>query len=164
MRAVLGFIPRIGVGQDAHGFSNEGSLVIGGLTLCEFPKLRANSDGDIILHALFNAISSAIGNGSLGQTADKMCMDGIFDSKKYLNVTLDGMRKSGYSIGNVSISLVCEKPKIDPIVKDLKKSLSKILDVSAANIGITATTEEGFLANSNASCGGVACTCNVTLV
>ena len=160
MRAVLNLGSRVGVGQDSHEFSNDGDLVIGGLTFLDYPKLKANSDGDVILHALFNALSSAIGGRSISHTADSMCENGIMDSHKYLDIVLERVSAHGYSIGNVSISLICDHPKIDSIEADLKSHISQILDISVDCIGITATTGEG----GNSYKKGIQCTCMVTLI
>lgn len=159
MRAVLGFGGLVGVGQDSHEFSPQGFLTLGGIVLKDFPKLKANSDGDVILHALFNAVSSALGYSSIGQTADKMCNDGTKNSVKYLDVILKEMQNRGYEIGNISISLTCKKPKVDKIERILKKSLGEILNIKTTLIGITATSGEG-LYNENS----IACTCVVSLV
>lgn len=159
MRAVLGLGSIVGVGQDSHEFSDTGVLTLGGIVLKDFPKLKANSDGDVILHALFNAVSSALGKGSIGQTADKMCAEGVKNSAKYLDVILGEMQNCGYEIGNISISLTCKKPKVDKIEKSLKKRLGEILNIKTTLIGITATSGEG-LYNENT----IACTCNVTLI
>ncbi|MBT6068435.1 2-C-methyl-D-erythritol 2,4-cyclodiphosphate synthase [Candidatus Peregrinibacteria bacterium] len=163
MRAVLNLNSLVGIGQDSHEHPTEGGqerLVLGGLKLKNFSKLKANSDGDVILHALFNAISSALSGGSLGGTADKMCRNGMTDSKEYLNVILEKMGVAGYEIGNLSVTLICEKPKIDPLTENLKKSLSEILKIDTNKIGITATTGEGTENFGK----GIMCTCFVTLV
>lgn len=159
MRAVLGLGNAVGVGQDSHEFSDTGFLTLGGTTLKDFPKLKAASDGDVILHAIFNAVSSTLGEGSIGQTADKMHAKGVKDSRKYLDVTLREMQNRGYEIGNISISLTCKKPKVDKIEKSLKKRLGEILNIKTTLIGITATSGEG-LYNENS----IACTCMVSLV
>lgn len=159
MRAVLGLGNAVGVGQDSHEFSDTGFLTLGGIVLRNFPKLKANSDGDVVLHAVFNAVSSALGHGSIGQTADKMCAEGVKNSVKYLDVILEEMQSRGYSIGNIGISLTCKKPKVDKIERVLKKSLGEILDIKTTLIGITATSGEG-LYNENS----IACTCMVSLV
>ncbi|MDP4008505.1 MAG: bifunctional 2-C-methyl-D-erythritol 4-phosphate cytidylyltransferase IspD/2-C-methyl-D-erythritol 2,4-cyclodiphosphate synthase IspF [Candidatus Peregrinibacteria bacterium] len=156
---------RVGVGQDSHEFAEDGILTLGGLQFSDFPKLSANSDGDIILHALFNAISSALGESSLGQTADKMCENGIKDSREYLKVILEKMQSAGYSIGNLSIALICKKPKIDAIENDLKKSIIEILKPyykknPNITIGLTATSGEGI----DLFGKGIQCTCFVNLI
>ena len=81
---------RIGFGQDSHPFSGDKNkkLILGGCIIPNETGLEADSDGDVILHALFNAISSAIGDRSLDYYAGPMCKKGITDSKEYLKVIL----------------------------------------------------------------------------
>jgi len=79
---------KVGIGHDSHKFSNKKGLTLGTLFFKNENKLEANSDGDVILHALFNALSTTIGSKSLGFYADDMCKKGITDSKKYLEIIL----------------------------------------------------------------------------
>lgn len=142
MKMILGDF-RVGVGEDSHEFSDKGVLVLGGRKFKNYPKLRANSDGDVILHAFYNAISSAISEGSLGKVADKMCRFGIKDSRKYLEAVLKKMAKKGFKINNISLSIEANKPKFDPVASLLKERLSRILNIEVNKIGITATSGEG---------------------
>lgn len=137
---------RAGLGQDSHMFCKDRKgLTLAGITLNDEPALEANSDGDVVLHALFNALSQAIGDKSLGFYADPMCEKGIKDSRKYLDIVLKKMAKLNMSIGNVGIMLECKKPKIDPLVPAMKKSLSAILGgLEPRLIGITATSGENL--------------------
>lgn len=141
---------RVGIGQDSHEFERTERMKSKGLTLAGInfpnePKLKANSDGDVILHAIFNAISQAFGGESLGFYADDMCeKKGITDSKKYLEVMLKKMEKENFEIGNVGLMIECKTPKIDPIAKRLKESLSKILTLDPKQIGITSTSGENL--------------------
>jgi 2-C-methyl-D-erythritol 4-phosphate cytidylyltransferase / 2-C-methyl-D-erythritol 2,4-cyclodiphosphate synthase len=148
LRDILGETPedfRVGIGQDSHEFSTtEKGLTIGGLLLPDQAKLEANSDGDVILHAIFNGISQAIGDKSLGFYADPMCQAGIKDSKKYLEPLLKKVKKMGFKVNSLGLMLECKIPKIDPIEAKLKASLSKIIDLPKPKIGITATTGENL--------------------
>lgn len=143
---ILGELPkdvRIGIGQDSHFFEEEKrGLVLGGLSLKDDLKLKANSDGDVILHALFNAFSQSIGDMSLGFYADEACEKGVKDSKKYLEVILKKIKKEKLKINSVGVMIECARPKIDPLVSKLKKSLSTILSLPVQRIGITATSGE----------------------
>jgi len=121
-------------------------LTLGGVFLKDEPRLKANSDGDVILHAIFNAISQAIGDQSLGFYADPLCEKGVKDSKKYLEIVLKKVEKLGLEIGNIGIMLECKIPKIDPLTKKLKTSLASILKIDAKKIGITSTSGENLTA------------------
>jgi 2-C-methyl-D-erythritol 2,4-cyclodiphosphate synthase len=135
---------RVGIGQDSHRFSKDKSkkLFLGGLRIDSETGFDSNSDGDVILHALCNALESAIGNNSFSVYADEMCQRGITDSKEYLKVTLSSITKKGYSINNISVSLECKKPKILPLVSKIKNELAKSTKISEDAIGIVATSGE----------------------
>ena len=153
---------RSGVGEDSHRFDQSGVMMIGGVTIENLPKLHANSDGDVILHALFNAISSALGEESLGKTADPMVEQGIIDSSKFLEVILKEMADRNFRLSNVSISLECAVPKIDPLVPHLKDALARLLKINPQQIGITASSGEELTSFGRGE--GIRCSCIVTLV
>ncbi|MEK7673156.1 MAG: 2-C-methyl-D-erythritol 2,4-cyclodiphosphate synthase [Patescibacteria group bacterium] len=146
LKAILGDLPedfRVGIGQDSHMFeTEEKGLTLGGIKIPDENKLKANSDGDVILHAIFNALSQAIGEMSLGFYADEEFANGITDSKKYLEIVLKKIKKQDFKINSLGLMLECKHPKIDPLVPKLKKSLSAILNLEPKKIGITATTGE----------------------
>ncbi|MBU1992141.1 2-C-methyl-D-erythritol 2,4-cyclodiphosphate synthase, partial [Patescibacteria group bacterium] len=127
-----------GLGEDTHGFSKEKGLMLGGAKFPKEYKTTANSDGDVILHSLTNAIKSALGLKSLGATADKMFKAGIRDSKKYLKEVLKNLKKKELKITSISISVETNSPKIDPISGKIKQSLRKL--TGCKNVGLTALT------------------------
>ncbi|MDP3975396.1 MAG: 2-C-methyl-D-erythritol 2,4-cyclodiphosphate synthase [bacterium] len=151
----------VGIGEDSHAFGKDGELVLGAVRVKKHPKLQANSDGDVILHALVNAIGSALGGASISQTADEMCEAGVTDSKEYLRVVLRNMFESGRELSNVAVSLECKRPKIDPLVDDMKKQLSQLLRVHPSRIGITATSGEELSSFGRGE--GIHCSCVVSL-
>ncbi len=132
---------RIGFGQDSHNFSlnKNKKLVLGGYKLNEI-GLEADSDGDVVLHALFNAISQAIGDRSLDYYAGKMYKKGITDSKKYLKIILNKLNEKNLKINNVGIMVEASKPKLENYTDKIKDSLYKILKIEKENIGITYTS------------------------
>jgi 2-C-methyl-D-erythritol 4-phosphate cytidylyltransferase / 2-C-methyl-D-erythritol 2,4-cyclodiphosphate synthase len=154
---------KMGIGQDHHRFALKGKkpLVIGGYVIPNEVGLEANSDGDIVLHALFNAISSALGGRSLSITADSMCKNGITDSSKYLEPLLKEMRMKGFSVGNVSVSIEAKKPKLEPHHDKIKASVCSILGVSLDTVGLTFTSGEGLTGMGRGE--GMACMCIATL-
>ena len=134
---------RIGFGHDSHKFSDKNKkLVLGGYTIPNEIGLEANSDGDVVLHALFNAISSSIGGKSLGYYAGPMCKKGITDSKEYLKVILEKLNAKNMKINNVSISIEAKKPRLEEYTDEIKKSLSKTLNLEKDKIGISCTSGE----------------------
>jgi len=143
MRAITEGSPvSVGIGEDSHKFSNSGCLILGGIKIKNLPKLEAQSDGDIIIHALCNALSSAVSGGSLGTFATKMCKSGIKNSAKYLEKIMEEIYKRKLSIEHLAISIEAQKPAIDPLSGEIKRSLAKLLQINEENIGITATSGE----------------------
>jgi len=95
-----------------------------------------------LLHALTNAISSITGVNILGTKADELCQQGVTDSSEYLKLTL--LNLHNWDIQHVAISIECLMPKISPKINEMKANLAKLLNISTADIGITATTGEGL--------------------
>lgn len=138
---------KIGLGQDSHRFEKGKPLVLGGVGINYHSGLKANSDGDVVLHALCNALASAVGKGSISTYADKMCKEeGITDSKEYVKVALGFVQGAGYKVGNVSIAIEGKEPKLEKHVSEMKKVIASLLDVDVAEVGITATTGEELTA------------------
>lgn len=136
---------KTGLGLDSHRFVEGDSdklLVLGGLVFDDAPGLDGNSDADVILHALTDAISGVTGKTVIGAVADRMCREGIRDSKEYLKVALAEL--GDWQISHVSIALECLRPKIDPKVAALRESIAGLLGVGADDVCITATTGEGL--------------------
>ncbi|MFC1769066.1 2-C-methyl-D-erythritol 4-phosphate cytidylyltransferase [Nanoarchaeota archaeon] len=136
---------RIGFGQDSHKFTDETKdLILGGVKFEDHKGLKANSDGDVIIHSLCNAISQAIGGKSLGSFADEMAAAGILDSREYLKKAIEMLKSNNYSINNIGLMIECKTPKIDPKSEDIKSSIAKICNIPNQVIGLTATTGESL--------------------
>lgn len=134
---------RMGIGMDSHKFTKgKKPLIIGGIKISDKDGFDANSDGDVVLHALFNALSTAIGMKSLGFYADKMFKEGVTDSKQYLSFIIGKINEKNLKIQNIAIMLEGKRPKIDGHIDKIKSSLSKLLKVKEENIGIAATSGE----------------------
>ena len=136
---------KTGLGIDSHRFvegASDKALVLGGLEFEDAPALDGNSDADVILHALTDAISSVTGHTVIGAQADSMCADGVTDSREYLKVALSDL--GSWKLSHVSIALECQRPKIDPKVAALRNSIALLLGVDFCDISITATSGEGL--------------------
>lgn len=136
---------KTGLGLDSHRFvegESDKPFVLGGLVFDDAPALDGNSDADVILHALSDAISGITGKTVIGKVADEMCREGITDSKEYLKVALGDL--GDWQISHVSIVLECLRPKIDPKVPALRESVAGLLSVPTDDVCITATTGEGL--------------------
>lgn len=135
---------KTGIGQDSHAFESESgkALILAGVTF-EYDKgLKGNSDADVVLHSLTNAISSITGRNILGKIADELCQQGITDSRKYLQCALDDL--NDWQIENIAIALECLGPKISPQNEKMKSNIAELCNISANDVGITATTGEGL--------------------
>lgn len=134
---------KTGLGLDSHRFvegETDKPFVLGGVVFDDAPALSGNSDADVILHALTDAISGVTGVTVIGAVADKMCRAGVTDSKAYLAVALESL--GGWQLSHVSIALECLRPKIDPKVPFLRESIAGLLGLDVADVCITATTGE----------------------
>lgn len=135
---------RVGIGQDSHRFDFEDrtkKLVLGGVVFEAEPPLKGNSDADVVLHSITNAISGVTCKNILGEIADKMCLEmGITDSSLYLKEALKYLKDS--RITHISISIECKRPKITPKILQMRKNIAELLDIPTSSVGITATTGE----------------------
>lgn len=136
----------VGIGQDSHRFDFEDSekkLILGGVIFEGSPPLEGNSDADVILHSITNAISGVTCVNILGPVSDDICLNkGIKDSSVYLREALKYLNEK--RIVHLSISIECLKPKITPKIPELRKSISELLSIPENSVGITATTGEGL--------------------
>lgn len=137
------------IGQDSHRFTEdvydptENGIMLGGYKVPHDRQFLANSDGDVILHAITNAISGYTGVNILGGAADKICLEqGIKDSRVYLAEALKYMGDA--SVAHVSITVECLRPKLKEHVPAIKESVASLLGISASHVGLTATTGEGL--------------------
>ena len=136
---------KTGIGLDSHQFvegESDRVLVLGGLVFEDAPALSGNSDADVILHAVPDAVSGVTGHTVIGAVADAMCKEGITDSKEYLKLALVDL--GNWRISHLSVALECLRPKIDPKVLALRASLAGLLGINDSDVCITATTGEGL--------------------
>ncbi len=156
---------KTGLGQDSHAFETAGKkpLILGAVHFdysLDCPHgLRGNSDSDVILHALTNAISSVTGNNILGKTADQLCANGERDSRAYLALALQDL--GDWKIEHIAISVECLVPKITPKMAQIKANIARLTHTNISDIGITATTGEGLTAAGRGE--GIAVLCIITL-
>lgn len=153
---------RTGIGQDSHRFLPEDSLkpcVIGGLIFEDVPGLKANSDGDVVFHAICNAISSVTGEIILGTVADRLLeLNGITDSGEYLKEAVKTLGKQ--QITHVALTLEGFRPKFLDHIPALRKNIADKMGLEVSQVGITATTGEGL---TDFGCGdGIQCFCVIT--
>lgn len=144
---------RVGLGQDSHpvkkikkGEKNNNPLILGGVLISQEIKTIAESDGDILIHALCNALNTAVGLGSLSSYATPLCHQGIRDSKEYLKKAMSIIKERGYRLGNVSIMVETSVIRLEEWREKISRSLAKILEVKNEDIGIAFTSGEKLTA------------------
>lgn len=153
---------RTGIGQDSHRFLPPDSAkpcVIAGLIFDDVPGFMANSDGDVVYHAICNAISSLTGELILGGIADELCLKaGITDSEVYLKEAVKTLKTQ--KISHISISIEGKKPKFKDRLLDMRKNIARVMELDVTQVGITATSGEGL---TDFGCGdGIQCFAIVT--
>ena len=134
---------RIGHGFDAHKFSTEGNLILGGITLEDANKLEAHSDGDVLLHAVCDAILGAAAMGDIGKHfPDTDAKWAGADSRDLLRKVMDKVQSNGYSVGNIDVTVIAQIPRLAPHIEAMKANLAEDTSSSLQQINIKATTTE----------------------
>jgi 2-C-methyl-D-erythritol 2,4-cyclodiphosphate synthase len=136
---------RVGIGVDAHAFSEGAALVLGGLELPGEPGLAGHSDGDVVSHALVDAILGAAGLGDIGGffPSDEAEWEGA-SSLLFLERAMAAAREAGYELVNADCVLVGERPRIAPVRGEMEARLAAALGVEAGRITVRATTTDGL--------------------
>src|SRR5580658_5249709 len=150
-------IPRIGFGWDSHEFKPGIPLKIGGVVLPHHSGLAGHSDGDVLLHALTDALLGAVAAGDIGTyfpPNDDRWKNA--DSAIFLATALEELGHAGYQIANVDITLVLTKPKIVPVAAEMRSRVADLLDVDIDQVSIKAKTPEGMNLDHVAQCHAVA--------
>jgi len=148
---------RIGFGYDSHAFKPGVPLRIGGLALDHPEGLAGHSDGDVLLHALTDALLGAVAAGDIGSffpPGDPRWKNA--DSAIFLNLALEELQNAGYQLVNVDITLILAAPKIGPIAGEMRARVADLLDASIDQVSIKAKTPEGLNLDHVAQCHAVA--------
>lgn len=135
---------KVAIGQDSHRFDFESKtrkLILGGIIFEDSTPLAGNSNADVVLHSITNAVSGITCKNILGKIADDMCKSGITDSEEYLKEALKYLNEK---IVHLSISIECKTPKISPKIEEMRNNIARILNITPSQVGITATTGEGL--------------------
>ena len=136
---------RIGYGWDSHEFKSGIPLKIGGVTLPHDKGLGGHSDGDVLLHAITDALLGAIAGpdiGSLFPPSDPQWKNA--DSAVFLREALQRVKTAGYEIVNLDSTLILSTPKIGPHADAIRKRVAELCGISADCVGIKAKTPEGM--------------------
>ncbi len=135
--------PRIGQGYDVHRLVDGRPLVLGGVTVPYEKGLLGHSDADVILHALMDALLGAAALGDIGQhfPDNDMRYKGA-DSRLLLRQVVQLLTDQGFTIGNVDVTLVAQRPKIAPFIPCIRENIAADLQTGLDAVNVKATTEE----------------------
>jgi len=136
---------RIGHGFDAHRFGVGDAVVMGGATIPHSQGLIAHSDGDVLVHALCDALLGALGLGDIGRhfPDDDAALRGI-DSRVLLRRVMEQLKKEQHKVVNVDATVIAQSPKLTPHIDTMCTNLAADLDIDSSRINIKATTTEGM--------------------
>jgi len=134
---------RIGQGVDVHAFQDGGTLVLGGVTIPYDRSLEAHSDGDVLLHALCDALLGAAGLGDIGRhfPPQDAAWENI-DSRILLRKTCEQLEAENYKVVNADITVVAQAPKLSAYTDAMCKNISDDLHINTAQVNVKATTTE----------------------
>jgi 2-C-methyl-D-erythritol 2,4-cyclodiphosphate synthase len=142
---------KIGSGFDVHAFGPGDSIMLGGVRVPHTAGVVAHSDGDVVLHAVCDALLGAAGLGDIGQHfSDKDPRWKGADSSKFVTTVLGMLTVRKLRVGNVDVTLIAEAPKVGPVRDAIRRRLAELLAVAPEQVNIKATTTErlGFLGRS----------------
>lgn len=134
---------RIGVGYDVHAFGPGDHVVLGGVRMAHSHGIVAHSDGDVLLHALCDALLGALALGDIGQhfpPGDPRWRGA--DSRELLRHCLSLVAGRGWRVGNVDSVIVCERPRIGPHVLAMRACIAADLQMGLDDVSVKATTSE----------------------
>lgn len=154
---------RVGHGFDVHKFGGEGPLILAGVPIAYPTGLLAHSDGDVVLHALTDALLGALALGDIGQLfpdSDE-AYKGI-NSRLLLKKAYQRIIDKGYKLGNLDITIIAEAPKMMPHIAQMRVNIADDLQVHFEQVSVKATTTEklGFTGRKE----GIACEAVVLLL
>jgi 2-C-methyl-D-erythritol 2,4-cyclodiphosphate synthase len=148
---------RIGFGWDSHAFKAGVPLRIGGMTIPHPEGLAGHSDGDVLLHAITDALLGSIAAGDIGTffpPGDPRWKDA--DSAIFIRLALEELKNAGFQIVNIDCTLVLIAPKISPIAGDMRSRVAELLDIDIDQVSIKAKTPEGLGLDHVVQCHAIA--------
>lgn len=135
----------VGIGYDTHRLVPKRDLVLGGINIPYKLGLLGHSDADVLTHAIMDAILNACGEKDIGVLfPDTDAKYKGIESIKLLDYVCKLINSKGYRIKNISAVIICEQPKMAPIIADMRHNLAKIMEIDYDSINISATTTEGL--------------------
>ena len=134
---------RIGTGYDVHAFCEGDHLVLGGIKIPFNKAFAAHSDGDVLIHAIVDALLGALALGDIGQHFPpnndqwKDC-----DSSEFLKHVMGLIKQEGYQVNNIDSTIICEQPKMQPYILAIRENLANIMNLELNQVSVKATTTE----------------------
>ena len=136
---------RIGHGFDAHRFADGVPLVLGGVQVPHDRGLAAHSDGDVVIHALCDALLGAAALGDIGKHfPDSSDEFENIDSRILLRTVVERLTESGHAVVNADVTIVAQAPKLAPHIDEMRGNLAADLGVDQGRVSVKATTTEGM--------------------
>ena len=137
---------RVGHGYDVHRLVDGGShLMLGGVRIPHHQYLKAHSDGDVLIHAVIDALLGAAALGDIGQwfpDSDQRYAD--INSRRLLAIVGNALQERQVMINNLDVTVVAQSPKLQPYITQMKANLAEDLQLSVTQVNIKATTTEGL--------------------
>jgi 2-C-methyl-D-erythritol 2,4-cyclodiphosphate synthase len=147
---------RIGFGWDSHAFKAGVPLRIGGMTLDHPEGLAGHSDGDVLLHAITDALLGAVAAGDIGSffpPGDPRWKDA--NSAIFVNLAIEELHNAGFRIVNVDTTLVLAAPKMGPVAGEMRSCVADLLGIEMEQVSIKAKTPEGLGLDHVAQCHAI---------
>lgn len=135
---------RFGIGYDVHKLAANRKLILGGVEIEHKLGLEAHSDGDVLIHAIIDALLGAATLGDIGQHFPMTAEFKDMSSVELLKRTCELIKGKGWSIGNVDSIIVAQRPKLAPHILTMRESLAQVLQVELDVVSVKAKTEEGL--------------------
>ncbi len=136
---------KIGFGYDIHPLKKGEKLILGGVKISSEMGLEGYSDADVVIHAVIDALLGAAGQGDIGiHFPDNDIRWKNISSLTLLDYTYKLINSKGNEINNVDITIVLEKPRLQPYYTEMKKNIARILEIDMNYINLKATTNEGI--------------------
>jgi 2-C-methyl-D-erythritol 2,4-cyclodiphosphate synthase len=135
---------RIGHGYDLHRLQPGGQLILGSIVVSTEMSPVAHSDGDVVLHALVDALLGAIAEGDIGElfpNTDPQWKNAA--SKVFVEAAMKRVQLKGYKVGNADITILAERPKLKKFKESIRSAVATLLNVSSDQVNIKAGTNEG---------------------
>ena len=153
----------MGVGYDSHRFAQGGPLILGGVRIDSDVHLHGHSDGDAVAHAVTDAVLGAAGAGDIGAMfSDADPANKGRDSMEMLHLAVQRVQQLGWSVGNVDVAVVAERPRLAPVRDAMRERLAQALGVTIQAVNVKGKTNEGMGWIGRHE--GIACIATATLV